>query len=230
MSNFFKQLDKFGGDGRGIARRLQNYSVAADDGSRRHAGHDGAGEIPRRNYCAYSERNVGERIVLAGHLHGRLGFGETQGFASIKFQEVDGLGNIGVGFAPVLADFKNEPGHVIHFALAHAGRRRGTAGWRALPSEVFFQRVECLQRGGHGRFHMLFAGLLMDADYLRWLRRIQRLDLVGSLDALAADDEVILAAKLAADALDGSAHLAGVVFLAEVEEGLVGERALMELR
>ncbi len=56
---------------------------------------------------------------------------------------------------------------------------------------------------------------------------IQGLDLVGGLDALASDDEVILTAKLSADALDGGAHFAGVVFLAEIEKGLVDEGALM---
>jgi hypothetical protein len=67
----------------------------------------------------------------------------------------------------------------------------------------------------------------MDSDDLRRLRGIQRLDLFGSLDALAADDEVILAAELAANALDGGAHLAGVVFVAEIVKGLVDKRALM---
>ncbi len=74
---------------------------------------------------------------------------------------------------------------------------------------------------------MLFARLLMDADNLRRLRRIQGFDLVGGLDALASDDEVVLAAELATDSLDGGAHLAGVVFMAEVVEGLVDEGALV---
>jgi len=58
-----------------------------------------------------------------------------------------------------------------------------------------------LQGGGHGGFHVLFPRLLVDADDLGRARGIQRLDLVGGLDALAADDEVILAAELSADAL-----------------------------
>ena len=52
------------------------------------------------------------------------------------------------------------------------------------------------------------------------LRRVQRLDLVGGLDALAADDEVVLAAQLAADFRDGGAHAARVFFVAEIEKGL----------
>ncbi len=74
---------------------------------------------------------------------------------------------------------------------------------------------------------MLFARLLVDSDDLRGARGVQGLDLVGGFDALAADDEVILAAKLAAHSLDGGAHLAGVLFVAKIEEGLVDEWALM---
>jgi hypothetical protein len=74
---------------------------------------------------------------------------------------------------------------------------------------------------------VLFAGLLVNADDLRRPRRIQRLDLVSRLNTLAADDEVILAAELSANALDGGAHLAGVFFLVEIVEGLVDEWSLM---
>src|ERR1700676_1162130 len=67
----------------------------------------------------------------------------------------------------------------------------------------------------------------MDSDDLRGARGIQRIDLVVSLDALAADDECILAAEVSADAFDGSAHLAGVFFLAEIVKGLVDEWSLV---
>ena len=87
-----------------------------------------------------------------------------------------------------------------------------------------------MQGGGHGGFHVLFPRLLVDADDLGRARGIQRLDLVGGLDALAADDEVILAAELSADAFDGGAHFPRVVFVAEVVERLVDEGALMGLR
>jgi hypothetical protein len=74
---------------------------------------------------------------------------------------------------------------------------------------------------------VLFAGLLMDSNYLRRLRGIQGLDFVGRLDALAADDEVILAAELSADSFDGGAHLARVVFFREIEKWFIDEWALM---
>ena len=70
----------------------------------------------------------------------------------------------------------------------------------------------------------------MDADNLGRLRRIQRLDLVGGLDALAADDEVIFAAQLAANFGDGGAHAARVLFVAEIEKRLGHKRSWMQAR
>ena len=58
-------------------------------------------------------------IVLAGKLNRRLSFREAQRFAGIELAEVDGLGNVGVGLGPVLADFEHQPRHVFHLALAH---------------------------------------------------------------------------------------------------------------
>jgi hypothetical protein len=55
-ADFFQQFDKFGGDGRRIARGLQDDCVAADDRGHGHSGHDGAGKIPRRNHRAHAER------------------------------------------------------------------------------------------------------------------------------------------------------------------------------
>jgi hypothetical protein len=59
------------------------------------------------------------------------------------------------------------------------------------------------------------------------VRRVQRLDLVGSLDVLAADVEVVLLTQLAADFADGGAHAAGVIFVAKIKEGLGNKRSLV---
>src|ERR1700684_3850538 len=84
------------------------------------------------------------------------------------------------------------------------------------------------QSGIHGRLDVLFTSFLMNSDYFGWLGRIDGTDLVRSLDALAADDQVILAAELSADFFDGGAHLAHVVFFSEIDKRLVFERALMQ--
>ena len=57
--------------------------------------------------------------MLAGQLHGGLGFREAQSFAAVELEEIDSFGNVGVGFSPVLADFKNHPRIELKFALAH---------------------------------------------------------------------------------------------------------------
>ena len=186
-AGFFEKLDELGGDGGGIARRLEDDRVAADDGSHRHAGHDCAREIPRRNHRAHTQRDVGQRIALARQLHWRFSFGETQGFAGVELAEVDGLRDVGVGLAPVLADLEDQPSHVVHFALAHqVGGAEQQAG--ALFDGSAAPGFEGSERRGHGRLDVLFAGFLMDADHLRRAGRVQRLDLVGGFDALAADD------------------------------------------
>ncbi len=154
-------------------------------------------------------------------------FRKAQGFAGVELAEVDGLGNVGVGLGPVLADFENQPSHEFHFALAH---EIADAEDQSGP---FFDGgaapgFEGFERGLHRRLDVVFAGFLVDADNLRGLRRVQRLDLVGGFDALAADDEVILAAELGADFGDGGTHLAGVLFVAEIVEGLGDEWALMK--
>ena len=53
-------------------------------------------------------------------------------------------------------------------------------------------------------------------------------DLLGGPDVLAADDQVVFAAQLRADFFDGVAHLAGVVFAAEINGWLVDERAFVQ--
>jgi hypothetical protein len=50
------------------------------------------------------------------------------------------------------------------------------------------------------------------------------------LDALSANNQVILAAKLSAYTLDGGAHLARILFLPEIIKWLVIEWALMRCR
>ena len=192
-----------------------------------HAGHDGAGEIPRRNHRADAERNVGQRVALARQLHGRLGFGEAQGLARVELAEIDGLGNVGIGLEPVLRNFEHQPGHEFELALAHhigdAEQERG-----ALLDRSAAPVGERLRRGLHGGLDVLIAGFLVNADHFRRLGGIDGTNLVGGLDALAADDQVVLAAQLATHFLDGGAHLAHVLFFGEIDECFIFERAFVQ--
>ena len=156
----FQQLDKLRRDGRRIARRLQDHGVAADDRGQRHAGHDGAGKIPRRNHRAHAQRNVDQSVALARHLHRQFGPRQAQRLARVVFAEVDGLGDVGVGFGPVLADFENQPGAEFELALAqqiaHAEEQAGALFDRSpAPAGKGFERR--LHRG----LDVLLAGLLV---------------------------------------------------------------------
>ena len=68
----------------------------------------------------------------------------------------------------------------------------------------------------------------MQSDQLGGIGRIYGLNLVGRFYQASADDEVVFAAELATNLLDGSAHLARVFFLGKVGERLVDERSFMK--
>ena len=161
----------------------------------------------------YAERNVHQGVAFARHLHRQFGAREAQRLARVELAEVDGLGDIGIGLGPVLADFKNQPGAEFEFALAHY-----VAHVEEQAGALFKRRPAPTGKGCerrlHGRLDVLLAGLLVNADQLRGLGGIDGLDLVAGPGPLAADDQVVLAAQLAAHFFDGGAHLAGSRFLA----------------
>ena len=196
-AGFFQNFHKFRGDGWRVARRLQNYGIAADGGGGRHAGHNCARKIPRRNYGADSERNILQRVAFAGELHGRLGGGKAQRFAAIKFQEVDGFADVGVGFAEIFRDFKDQPCAKFKAALRNnfgGAEEYGGAlfPWSDTPGGEGFQR------GLHGGFDVLGFGFLVDADNFGRLRGIYGADFFRGGDFLAADNQRIFAAELLA--------------------------------
>ena len=77
-AGFFQQFDELRRNGRRIAGGLQDHRVAADNRGQRHAGHDRAGKIPRRNHRAHAQRNVEQLIALSRQLHRRLSLGQAQ--------------------------------------------------------------------------------------------------------------------------------------------------------
>src|SRR4029077_3588125 len=84
------------------------------------------------------------------------------------------------------------------------------------------------QRSLHGRFHVLFSGFLMHANNLRRLSGIQRLDFVRRLNVLAADDEIVFTAQLAAEFVNRSEPFWRILFFAEIGERLIDEGALVK--
>ena len=80
----------------------------------------------------------------------------------------------------------------------------------------------------HGGLHVLFAGSLVNADHFRRLGGIEGANLFRGLGALAADDQVVLATKLATHFFECGVHLAHVLFFAEIDERLILKRALVK--
>ena len=73
QAGLFEEGEEARGDGGGVGRGLEDDGVAGDDGGGGHAGHDGEGEVPRRDDGADAERDVAEVVALAGVLDGRGG-------------------------------------------------------------------------------------------------------------------------------------------------------------
>jgi hypothetical protein len=63
----------------------------------------------------------------------------------------------------------------------------------------------------------------VNANHLGGVRRVHGEDLAGGLDALAADDDVVLAAELAPDIVERGQHAPLVFRLGEVDERLIDE-------
>ena len=80
--------------------------LPVDDRRRRHADHDRAGEVPRRNHDADAERDVDHLVFLAFDRDDRLRLRVAQRFARVELEEVDRFGGVAVGFGPALADFE----------------------------------------------------------------------------------------------------------------------------
>ncbi len=99
-AGLIKDVDEFRGDRRRIAGRLEHHGVAGDKRRGDQPGHDGAREIPRRNDHTDAERNIDKIVALAANRRELLGLTETQHFAAVEFEEIDGFGDVGVGFRP----------------------------------------------------------------------------------------------------------------------------------
>src|SRR5262249_37244209 len=82
----------------------------------------------------------------------------------------------------------------------------------------------------HGRFYMFFAGFLVNADNLRRLRRIERVDLLRRAHPVAAQDQVVFATQLATNAVEGRSHFPADVAAAEVSCRLISKKSARSMR
>ena len=226
-ARLFQKLDEFCGDSGRVAGWLQDDRVARDDRSQRHARHDGRRKIPRRNHRADAQWNVKQAIALPGRLHWQFRFREAQRLAAVVLAEIDGFGDVAISFRPVLADFENHPRGKLKLALAQqvADAEQQAS---ALLDRSAAPSLKCPERGVHRGLNVFLPCFLVESDNLRGFRRIQRPDLIRGLDALSTNDQVIFAPQLGAHFLNRSAHLAGIFWVAEINQRLVRERPFMQ--
>ena len=221
-TGFKKNIDKFCGDGWGIGGRLHDNGVAGYKRRRDDAGHDGAGEIPRRNDHADAERNISEVVTLAAHGREFLRLGEAQHFAAIEFEEVDRFGDVRVGFDPGFSDFVADEG--VQLILAFANDLRGTEDAPgALGGRDFLPGVEVFVRGLDGVPGHFGGGVLKHADHFRGARGIRGVALLLGDDLLPAKPHGIFAAEFRFHRLQRVFHALAIFRLGKVDERLVGE-------
>ena len=145
---FFQDLEELRGDRRRVARGLQDHGVAADDGSQRHAGHDGAGKIPRRNDRAHAERNVAQVVALARQLHRRSRPWPGAAPPGRRTRRSRSSRRCRRRPRPSSCPLRRPSTPSIRTCARAAGALHGTAGWCA-PRPAVLPGFERLQRGLH---------------------------------------------------------------------------------
>src|SRR5690606_35338201 len=203
---------------------LEHRRVAGNDGGHRHATHDRAREVPRRNDRTDTERDVTHLVVFTGHLRYRCTIGEAQHFAAVVLGEIDQFRDVAIGFRPVLADFVDHPRRELELAFAdlrgHAEQAcRTVARVRVLPGlERTIRCLDCLPR-------VLVRALDDAADDDRAIERAAHFDDRAVADFPAIDDHRPGAAELAAHLRECLLHRLAVFRLRAVGERLVPELA-----
>jgi hypothetical protein len=208
-ARLFQHLDELGGNGRRIARGLQNHRVARNDRRRRHPRHNGKRKVPRRNHRAHTQRNVDQLIALAGILDGRF-CPPAAAPRAHRTPENRSSRPHRRRPRPSSCPPQGEPGHELELALPDNLRRmqqeRNTI-FRRNPAP----KIKRLERSGHCLFRVLWTGLLVHAHHLRRLCRIEGTNLVSGLQSLSAYDQVVFAPKVGRHLFERALHCARIL-------------------
>ena len=111
------------GNAAGLRRGLDDGRVARHQRGSGHAGADGQGEIPGTDDRGHAAGLMPVVIQFAHETAEPLRLEEADGHAGVKFAEVDGLADVGIGLAPGLARLANHHGGQP-IAVAAASRQR----------------------------------------------------------------------------------------------------------
>ena len=222
QSRLHQQCDEPRRNRRRIGRRLQHHRVAADDGRRRHPGHDRQRKVPRRNHRSHAQWNVAQLVALAWILNRRRRCIQSQRLACVKLQKVDALANIRIGLAPVLADLQRQPRAELEVSLAQQLRRTHQQSHALRRSSPAPTRKSRMSRS-HGRARLRSSRGRVPSDHLGRRSGVDRGEGLLHPDRLACDDQIVGDAQLRTCARQRLQHGPPVLRGAEVGEGFVAK-------
>ena len=212
-------LQEHAGDDRRLRRGLEDDRVARGDGPHRAADQDREQEVPRGDHQTDPDRLQGRDVLFARPRVGGQRLVEAQGGARVVLDEIDRLGDVGIGLAPVLARLEGLPGAELELAPAeHRGELVQGAGalgrGPARPDREggLGGRVRAVDLGGARR-----CGV---PDHAAGRARVHRREGALRRDPFAADDERPRRPQAPRDGLERGAVRVRVGGEGEVREGL----------
>ena len=104
---------------RRVARRFEDHRVSRDHRRRRHPGEDRQREVPRGDHDADAEREVYQLVLLSRELDGGFHLRVPEHLTCVKFQEIDRLGDVTVGFRPCFAHLHDFHGVELEAPFTH---------------------------------------------------------------------------------------------------------------
>ena len=110
QAGFAEDLHQVPADDAGEVGGLEDHRVAGNYGCRCHAQADGQGEVPGGDDRCHPLGLVEVLVDLARCVADPLGFAEADHLAGIILEEIDRLGDVGIGLVPLLADLQHLPG------------------------------------------------------------------------------------------------------------------------
>src|SRR6266542_4025359 len=158
--------------------------------------------------------------MLTRQLNWSFGSRKPQRFMGIEVAEIDGLGDVRIGLRPVLADLVHQPRHQFELTLAQKFGGAEEQSDALIPGGAA-PAFKGLERRLHCWFDVFFAGLLMNSYNLRGPCRIERRNLICCPHAAAANNQVVLAAELAVNAVESATHFSGNLATAEISCGFI---------
>ncbi len=214
-SDLVQKVDEPSGNDRGIARRFEHDGVTANDCRRGHADHDGAGEVPRRDYRPHAKRNIHQLVSFALERHDGLRLGVTKCLARVELDEVDCLTNVAIGLGPALANFVNQE-RIVNKAPGpqQLGHLKKVGG--ALRERAMAPRFERASRRFNRFYRLLLRCGAGDADHFLGIGRIERPDLLLGFDFAPVDHERIMLSEVRFHRVERRYHCGGVRRIAEV--------------